>query len=698
MTRRTTVAVGVAMVVVAAAVRVNNALTFPPLQGYDGFAHFTYVWYLAATGHLPLATGGWAFFHPPLYYAGMALLWKALAPIDALLPLRAGALIVSLLGLVHAAVTWVLVRRILPGRPLVHLLAAGFMLFLPVHLYSAPFLGNEGLTAVLCSLAILVLLALLACPSPARSALLGLLLGLAMLTKFSALPVVAGALATLGLQALRARRLRAGLAQLGIVVAVMLGVCGWYYARNVALHGTPFQMGQGAFMVRHVESMQPRAQRGLAEYLLFDPWIFRRPTWPRGFSLTDDLEGGRHRALREAVWTGLYANTWFDGFGGWVLPRVSASEPARRAGQALLCLGVVPTLLVLYGVWTAVARTWREGWDDTRIALLALLAAMLGLFVAGTRAVPTPAAVKATYLMPITVVFGVLFALGTARLADRWPRALPLVAAECALVAALAVAVFWRGLLFAHSAIAHPVPEFAAVARNAYGVVYYAAGDRDAARARFRAAAAAGWHLGWENLGLLALEEGRPLEALHLLKTARRLQPAQSFGLPEDRRRFDRTTRAEHLNTLAVVYHRLGWHEEALRAARAAHARDGDVPEVHYDLAVLCLLAAPDAGAGRELALRQAKRELERALALDPGFAEARTMLGVTQALAGDCEAAEATWRAAGDACRRRRYPVETGPGTEHAASIGRRRTITDLPQRLGPAHSLEACRRPRAP
>jgi len=520
----------------------------------------------------------------------------------------------SLLGLTHAAVAWTIVRRTFPAQPLAPLLAAGFMLFIPVHIYSAPFLGNEGLAAVLASLAILALLATLARPTALRHALLGLVLGLAMLTKFSTLAVVAGAFLTLALKALRSRRLAAGALHLGVATAVMLAVCGWYYARNVAVYGTPFVMSRSELLVRQVEGVQPQARRSLIEYVLFDPLIFRRPAWPRGFSMTEDLEAGAWRSLRESVWTGIYANAWFDGFGGWVLPPVGESELARRAGQALLCLGLVPTLLVLVGVWTAATRLWREGWDDTLVTMLALLAGMVAIFVHGTRTVPIPAAVKATYFMPIAVVFAFALALGFVRLTNGRPRFARLIVAEGALLALVSVAVFWHGLLF--TLTPHEVPLFAGSADNVQGVVYYAAGDRAQARRWFASAAAAGLHLGWENLGLLALEGGRTEEALHLLKRAARLQPWQVFGSPADRAAFNRRTRAEYLNSMAVAYHALGRDAHASRVLTAARARDPKIPEVHYNRGVLHLIDAVRTAPPSAVSVRAAAADLRSAIAL----------------------------------------------------------------------------------
>ena len=693
MSRRWFVVLATVAVVVALAVRVHNALTFPPLRGYDGFGHFTYVWYVAATGHVPLPTEGWSFFHPPLYYALMAVLWRALAGVDPLLRLHMGSLLMAVLSLTHAAVLWVIVRRCFPGRRPIHLLAPALMLFLPVHIYSAPFIGNEGLAAVLCSLAILALLADAAHPSLARGVLLGGILGLAMLTKASALAVVGGAVATLAIKAWCAERRAPALRHLGVVVAALLVVSGWYYGRNVATYGSPFVLSRGEFMVRHVENWQTKGKRGLLEYVLFDPMILRRPQWPRSIPLFGEVPRGTVRgALRESVPTGLYATAWFEGFDSWLLPSVYTSELARRAGQALLCLGAVPTLLVLLGIAVAVGRLVRRGWDDVLGPLLLTFGCGVVVFVFHTHAAPMHLSVKATYLMPVTVIFGFWFALGLARLGElrpRWPR---WVALDVAAVAVASVLVFAHGLLFPRS---HPVAQHPFVWGNLHGIVYYAAGERARARELFRAAADANSHLGYENLAALALEDGEPLEALYLLRNAARLAPQQSFGRPADRRHYDRLLAAEYLNSMAVIYHRVGWDEQALDVARRAVAADDGFAEARYNLGVLTLLTACSTnGAGAcappALAVRRADAQLAAATALDPGFRPAATMLGAVRALEGNCPAAAEALNHAPDV--RRHFPVQTGRGIQHSAGIGRHRHIAALPEGLRPVRLLVDC------
>jgi len=703
--RRMFLVVASVMVAVAAAVRIQNAFTFPSIRGYDGFGHFTYVWYMSETWSVPRSTSGWSFFHPPLYYVLMAALWTALRGVDPFLRLSLGSLLMGFLSLTHAAVSYAIVRRYFPGERLIHLLAPGLMLFLPVHLYSAPFLSNEGLGAVLCSVALVVLLQVLARPSLTRSVALGLCLGLAMLTKFSGVAVVMGAFGALALQALVRHRLAAGLRTLAVVATVMLAVCGWYYARNVSLYGTPFKLSRDEFMVRHVENYQTKGTRGLLEYVLFDPVIFRRPQWPRGLPLAGEVPPTVVRsAIRESVWTGIYANAWFDGQGGWILPPVIESELSRRAGQVLLCLGVVPTLVVILGIATAVTTLRRRGWDDTLAAMLLTFAVMVAIFVHGTRVITMHAAIKATYFMPVTVVFSFWFALGLRRLADTNRRWLCYVAAESAVLAVVSCAVFTQGLLFKPL-----LPDEKSVMRsewdNLQGIVYYAGGERERARATFALAASGDWHLGYENLASLVFEDGRPLEALYLVRNAARIEPSQSFGMPADRKYFDMTTQAEYSNSMAVIYHDLEWRDEALRAAAEAVAQDATFPEAQYNLGVLKLLRATSAGSAGNgptprpdvVGVRQALTHFFRAIVLDPGFLPAAAMLGVTQALVGDCPAAEQTISAAlaPPPGLRREFPAETGRGNWHEASIGRRKYIDRLPDDLAPRRWLAVCRDP---
>src|SRR3954467_10146256 len=123
MSRRTTWLIAAVMFAIGAAVRINNALVFSPVRAYDGYAHFSYIWFLAENWRIPLPTSGWEFFQPPLYYAVMAWLWNILAGVDPLMRLKLGTMLMAVLGLVHACASYALVGRVVPGNRLAQLAA-----------------------------------------------------------------------------------------------------------------------------------------------------------------------------------------------------------------------------------------------------------------------------------------------------------------------------------------------------------------------------------------------------------------------------------------------------------------------------------------------------------------------------------------------------------------------------------------------
>ena len=143
MDRRKCAAILLVAVAASWAVRLNNALTYPSLRAFDGFGHFTYIWFMADHWRVPPPTSGWSFFHPPMYYWLMASIWRLAESLDPLVRLKIGTALTSTLGLAHGLVIYAVVRRRFPDKPLIALLSATLMLFLPVQVFTAGYLGNE---------------------------------------------------------------------------------------------------------------------------------------------------------------------------------------------------------------------------------------------------------------------------------------------------------------------------------------------------------------------------------------------------------------------------------------------------------------------------------------------------------------------------------------------------------------------------
>jgi hypothetical protein len=262
--------------------------------GFDSEGHLDYLRAILEQGRLPLADEGWEMYQPPLYYLAAAAILRSAGHA------RVDAAAIGLLRafgwcafVVQSACLLGSLRLLFPGSPRRWL--GGFCLgiFLPAQIYLLQYVTNEGWAAALSSAALYLCLRCLrrlelglgrgrqslphdgnaaaasgaslrtptpsppsplpflaatasgaslraptpSPPSPLPFLGLGVVLGLAMLTKFSALVTVAAVAAVLAGR-LMTRRVRSPGAYVRTLGAMLLGcllLCGWHYAR-VAAH------------------------------------------------------------------------------------------------------------------------------------------------------------------------------------------------------------------------------------------------------------------------------------------------------------------------------------------------------------------------------------------------------------------------------------------------------------------------------
>jgi len=368
----------------------NNLPQLPRIYGFDAEGHEQYIRVVQEEGRLPLADEGWQMYQPPLYY----LLAAGLLELCGLTVAEEAAVVVlrafnGLVGWLHvAAIFWVL-RLLFPKERWKAVVGVGLVSALPAHVLISHYVTNEALAALWVTVA--VGLALKAGRGPGGPGLAvgtGLVLGLALLTKFSALLALPVVLGLLGCRAGEERGgaggwgvgSRAAWGQILLAVLVMLLVCGWHYGRVWWRLGSPL-VGNW-----DLEAWTPWWQdpgyRTAWDYLRFGS-VFVEP-WFSGF---------------RSFWDGLYATLWGDGLASsaaWMAFR----PPWNEAWMAVSWwLSALWTGLLLLG---AVVLSWRWVWAGDRAAWLGT--GLLGLFLLGllymSVRVPSYAQVKAFYALP----------------------------------------------------------------------------------------------------------------------------------------------------------------------------------------------------------------------------------------------------------------------------------------------------------
>jgi Flp pilus assembly protein TadD len=323
----------------------HNARLMPEAAGFDGEDHLDYVRYLQEYHSLPTPSEGWEMVQPPLYYIVSAGLLgmtgcKVFTP--------AGMLWLRLLNLAIGAATVTFVflglRLLFPNdwkKPLAGTVLAAF---LPAQLYLLHYTTNETFSAMFVTGALCVTLLLLRNDrSSLRSyVVLGALIGLALLSKSSALlivPVIFGALA-LKLAVRREQSPKAWAVVIGLPLAACLAVSGWHYIGLIRTYGSPF-----------VGGWDPR---------IFAPWWqqpgFQRPGYYFSFgqSLVHPFFSGLH-----SFWDGIYSTLWGDGLCGGTTGTLGRPPWNYDLMAAGFILALVPTILVLTGLARMLAASFR---------------------------------------------------------------------------------------------------------------------------------------------------------------------------------------------------------------------------------------------------------------------------------------------------------------------------------------------------
>ena len=391
------------------------SVTIPLGEAPDEVPHFTYVRYLAQHGRLPTTQEEHEAFQPPLYYVlGAALtFWvedetdaafairanahfdvaDARAPKNLLLhsrdeawPYRGWALawhLVRLLSVVLGGVTvWAVYRlgRVLfPTQPAIPLTMAALTAFTPQFIFMSAVANNDNAALTFSALILWQVVALLhdtgSQPIWRRCALLGLLLGLGLLSKANLI----GLVPVVGLAVLVAsyRSQFAGdgereagrwawvlpaAGRLLLAFGLVAVLSGWYFVRNWLLHGDP--MGWSFLLEINARREGPLSLDVLA-------WLFKgvfRSFWLGWIGIAFD----------EAIYwvIGVACLAGAAGFVTWLAHRWSVLEGATKWSLGLLGLHAVITLGSLLQ-WTATVL----GTDQGRLIYPVMPTIMLVLVV-----------------------------------------------------------------------------------------------------------------------------------------------------------------------------------------------------------------------------------------------------------------------------------------------------------------------------
>jgi 4-amino-4-deoxy-L-arabinose transferase-like glycosyltransferase len=275
---------------------------------------------------------------------------------------------------------YLVVREAVPGRQDLALAAAAVAALNPHFIFISSVVNNDATATCLCTLVLWLSIKLgrgteLLANERARQNLgtvrsLGVLLGLALLSKVSALALVALVALALALAWWRERDLLALLVRGGVIFGLAALIAGWWYVRNWVLYGDP--LGWGVWLmdlyVHRISLAELLRQFGHVATSFWSPidHLFSAPVfWGLGFLLAVAASGwtklivqisqreyrGAHGLLLSGVWFVLLFVS---------LVRYMTTTPSAEG--RLLFPAIAPTCLLLVQGWdTALPRRWARG-------------------------------------------------------------------------------------------------------------------------------------------------------------------------------------------------------------------------------------------------------------------------------------------------------------------------------------------------
>jgi hypothetical protein len=468
----------------------HGATRSTPALGYDARAHIAYAEILDAEGRLPTEEESYEFTTPPAFAwlavrlqrvvdstgeravelvgdssgPGVRAAWLVAASVAAGLLVRFGrgqpgwlaglglAVLVVLAALVRAdataaglrwtagqflsivwlgaliVVAWLLARELWPGRPLLAALGALATAAVPIVLRLGTMFHPEMQFAFFGALAVLVSVRAQRAGWTLRHAVvLGIVLGLAALTRPTAAAVAAG----VGLAAALAGRRRA-LPFLAVAAGVMLLVAGFWWARQIDRYGNPLESNLDRYIL---EGGQPRSFYVSApvEDLVLRPYrpAFAGELWPQFHAdLWSDWFGAQHAFWPNEPGTTTRVFLSSQSVLGLIASGLAIAGLARFGGRALLRIAPKRDPQESDFAWTAF-----------------LLLALVTWIAFAVQLVRFPQAggdpIKASYLLYLTPIFALAAVAAGSRL---WHRShawrLPL------LTFALLYAASYAGFVF----------------------------------------------------------------------------------------------------------------------------------------------------------------------------------------------------------------------------------------------------------
>ena len=495
-----------AMLVAWVLLAINNIGKISLCYGMDISGHIEYVLYVVNNMSLPLATDGWTMFQPPLFYMISAVIYNFFLNFFSLETVYRILRVVPLLcGAVQIMLCHRALRYVYPQREDLQILGTVVGGLIPMNLYISQVVGNEPMAGCLTGVVVVLAFRFFCSPSlksKSNFILMGFFLGLALLTKITAVLLVPSLLCFIAYTIFaNSRSIERPIVHIIQRIAVVLGIAffisSWYYFRNFIELGY-FFIGGWNPSTGFVWWQDP-GYRIIQQFCTFGETLY--------YPINSAIVG---------VWDSLYSTMWMDGA---LSGAVSDSRPPWNYPFLLsnVWLSLLPAAAIFLGVVVSLrksARPFQRGIHFAASCIIIYVLAILYMFFT----LPVYSTAKATYTLGLIPCYAVLCARGL----DLLTRRPFLRATIYGVIACWAVSVYLSFFVLHHSSEEVYVKD-----QVFLGEIFKRQGKIDETIDRYTEVLRIkpGYAEIHNNLGTTLLRKGKAEEAIVHLREALRIKP-----------------------------------------------------------------------------------------------------------------------------------------------------------------------------
>jgi 4-amino-4-deoxy-L-arabinose transferase-like glycosyltransferase len=382
---------------------INNIHKINFYKGFDATGHIEYIVYILNTYSLPKPNQGWVTYHPPFFYILSALLYKLMSLIRLEMLAKYSLKLIPFLS--SAGQIWLAYlasKIIFPTNSTRQMLSIISAAIIPMNIYMAHYISNEPLMAFLIGLSFIISITVLQQRATiGKYILLGIIAGLALLTKISALPFIMVIAFTLIYALISERQYtpKKIMVLFGSFCIMILLISSWFYIRNKLLFGI-FFIGNWDPKIGFYWWQDP-GYHTYKYYLDFGK-VFSMPYYSGFFSLSDSL----------------YSTFWGDGFYGGTIAYAYAPRWNYHFMSVIYLLAIPATVAMMIGIFYMIKAAIIE--LDKRWLLFAGSIFIFFFFIIYlTLRVPLYTTGKAFYGLSLVIPFSLAFAWGMEKI-DTW--------------------------------------------------------------------------------------------------------------------------------------------------------------------------------------------------------------------------------------------------------------------------------------